>query len=155
MTAAPAAAHRDPVVLSAIAIGGGLGSLIRYELSRQWPAHPGDIPWTTLAINVSGSLLLGMLVVAVTEIWRPHRLLRPALGTGLLGGYTTFSTFAVESRGLLTGDHAGPTLAYLALSVGGGLLAAALGMTAVRRLERPASLTRPHGIADPFDPDQP
>lgn len=43
------------------------------------------VPWTTLAINLPVSLLLGMLVVAVPEIWRPHRLIRPLLGTGVLG----------------------------------------------------------------------
>jgi CrcB protein len=155
VTATPESGHRDAAALAVIAIGGGVGSLLRYEFSRHWPAHAGDLPWTTLAINLSGSLLLGMLIVAVTEIWRPHRLLRPALGTGLLGGYTTFSTFAVESRGLLAGDHAGLAVAYLALSVGGGLVAAALGMTVIRRLERPEFQTRPHSVADPFDPDQP
>lgn len=158
MTAAerPAAAPSpDPTTLPVIALGGGLGSLLRYGLSSVWTTPAGEIPRATLAINVLGSLLLGALIVAVTEIWRPHRLLRPALGTGLLGGFTTFSTFALEARGLAA-DHAPfALLGYLAASVVGGLGAALLGMALMRRLEPRLSIAPLHGTADPLDPDQP
>lgn len=141
----------DRHVLLVIALGGGLGSLARYGLGRAWPDAGHPLPWTTLAINLSGSLLLGMLVIAVTEIWRPHRLLRPLLGTGVLGGFTTFSTFAVQARGLA----AAPAVGYLLLSVLGGLAAAAAGMAVVRRLAPALATTGPHGLIDPFDPDLP
>ena len=126
MAAAPPA---DPRLISVIALGGGLGSLARYGVGELWAVGPGHVPWSTLMINVTGSLLLGMLVVAVTEVWSANRLVRPALGTGVLGGYTTFSTFAVQLRGLPIGVGA----LYLALSLVAGIAAAALGMAFVRR----------------------
>lgn len=136
---------RDRSVLPVIAVGGALGSLARYGLGHAWPDANHELPWTTLSINLLGSLLLGMLVVAVNEIWQPHPLTRPLLGTGVLGGFTTFSTFAVQTRTLA----AGPAIAYLLLSVLGGLLAAAAGMTLLRQLipRRPAA-----GV-EPIDPD--
>jgi CrcB protein len=152
----PAAAWSpDTAALSLIAVGGGLGSLLRYGLSSVWTTPAGEIPRATLAINLLGSLLLGALIVGVTEIWRPHRLVRPALGTGLLGGFTTFSTFAVETRGLAA-DHAPfAMLGYLAVSIVGGLGAALLGMAVMRRLEPRLSIGPLHSTVDPLDPDQP
>ncbi|HEY2042158.1 MAG TPA: CrcB family protein [Jatrophihabitans sp.] len=141
----------DRHAIAAIALGGGLGSLARYGVSRAWPPATGAVPWSTLTINLAGSLLLGMLIVAVTEIWRPHRLLRPFIGTGVLGGFTTFSTFAVEVRGL----PAGNAWLYLALSVLGGLAAAVAGMALIRRLEPRFSIAATHELVDPLDPDQP
>jgi CrcB protein len=139
------------VVVGAVALGGGVGSLARYALSQAWPTGVRGLPWTTLGINVVGSLLLGMLVVALTEIWRPHRLVRPLLGTGVLGGFTTFSTFAVEVRGL-----GAPTAwSYLVLSVLGGIAAAWAGMALVRRMEPRLSPAADHERLDPFDPEQP
>ncbi len=138
---------RDRRLLPVIALGGALGSLARYGLGRAWPDAAHELPWTTLSINLLGSLLLGMLVVAVSELWQPHPLTRPLLGTGVLGGFTTFSTFAMQTRSLATG----PAIAYLLLSVLGGLLAAAAGMALLRQLApgRPAT-----GI-DPVDPELP
>ncbi|MEO7289283.1 MAG: CrcB family protein [Jatrophihabitantaceae bacterium] len=141
----------DAAVLSVVSLGGGLGSLARYGLGRAWPDAAHQLPYTTLAINLTGSLLLGMLVVAVTEIWRPHRLVRPLLGTGILGGYTTFSTFAVQARALPVGW----LLGYLALSVLGGLLAAAGGMSLMRKAEPRLTLAGTHELVDPTDPELP
>ena len=141
MAAAPPA---DLRVISVIALGGGLGSLARYGVGELWAVGDGQVPWSTLTINVTGSLLLGMLVVAVTEVWRAHRLIRPALGTGVLGGYTTFSTFAVQLRGLPI--EVG--VLYLVLSLVGGLAAAALGMAFVRQFADRAA-------GEPLDPDLP
>jgi CrcB protein len=135
----------------AISFGGGLGSVARYGLSRGWPPHPDAVPWSTLTINLLGSFLLGMLVVAVTEVWRPHRLIRPLFGTGVLGGFTTFSTFAVEERGLPSGVGA----AYLLLSVAGGLIAAAAGMSLIRRLEPRFEIAATHELVDDIDPELP
>ena len=118
----------DVRMLAVMAVGGALGSAARYELGLLWFQPAGRLPWTTLLINLLGALLLGMLLVAVTELWRPHRLIRPLLGTGVLGGFTTFSTFALQLR-LLPGPVA---IGYLLLSVFGGLIAAAAGMALVR-----------------------
>lgn len=134
-----------------IALAGGVGSVLRYTLARAVPAATGDFPVATLITNLLGSLLLGALVVAVTEIWRPHRLLRPVLGTGLLGGYTTFSTFAVETRSLALPV----ATAYVAATVVGGLVFAAVGIAAVRRLEPRLQPAPQHEFVDPYDPDLP
>jgi CrcB protein len=134
-----------------IALGGGTGSVARYALGDLFPTSAGTLPWITLAINVLGSFLLGMLVVAVTEIWRPHHLLRPLLGTGVLGEFTTFSTFAVQARTLGFGTSA----TYVALSIGGAVAAAALGMTLVRQLEPRVRIAATHELVDPIDPDLP
>jgi len=95
--------------------------------------------------------LLGALIIAVSEVWRPHRLVRPALGTGLLGGFTTFSTFAVEMRGLALPV----ALAYVLTTVVGGLVLAAAGMAAVRRIEPRLHPALQHELVDPFDPELP
>src|SRR5690348_3940267 len=93
------ASRPEPAVLAVVVLGGAVGSVLRYAISRAVHSPADGFPVATLLINLSGSLLLGALIVAVTEIWRPHHLLRPLLGTGVLGGYTTFSTFALEVRG--------------------------------------------------------
>jgi CrcB protein len=142
----PAPPPSLPTVM-VVTLGGGVGSVLRYGIGNVvHPPHDG-FPIATLLINLSGALLLGALVVAVTEVWRVHPLLRPALGTGLLGGYTTFSTFALETRSL----PAGVAVSYVAATLVGGLLLAALGMAMVRRYARPGE----HGAADPIDPDLP
>jgi CrcB protein len=82
-------------------------------------------------VNLVGSLLLGMLEVAVTEIWRPHPLLRPALVAGVLGGFTTFSTFAVEAVELAQQNRSTAALSYALLSLSLGIGAAALGYALV------------------------
>lgn len=158
-SAEPQTAQRRPAVdshaVAVISIGGGLGSLARYGVGRLWPVPAGSFPAATLAINVLGSLLLGMLVVAVTEVWRPHRLIRPALGTGVLGGFTTFSTFAAEERALLGDGRLGTAAGYLLASVIIGVLAATAGMTLIRRLEPRLRIAPSHEIVDPIDPELP
>jgi CrcB protein len=122
----------DPAVLGAIAIGGALGSEARFALGRALPHAAGSWPTATLLINVSGSLVLAVLMVLLTELTSPHRLLRPFLGVGVLGGYTTFSTAEVDVRQML---HAGRPLlaaAYLLGTVVAALLAAWLGTTLAR-----------------------
>jgi fluoride exporter len=88
--------------LAAIAIGGGLGSVARYLLSQAVPAGHG-FPWAIFGVNVSGCLLLGLLLVYLLEVWPPRRFPRPFLAIGLIGGYTTFSTYAAGVMTLLRG----------------------------------------------------
>jgi CrcB protein len=100
-------------VLGVIAAGGVLGAEARYGLDVLLPRGDG-IPWGTLTSNAVGCLLIGMLMVVVFELTEPHRLVRPFLGIGVLGGFTTFSAYAVETQELLDGGRAGLALSYLA-----------------------------------------
>ncbi len=119
-----------PRLVAAVAVGGAVGALARYGVGVALPTATGTFPMATLLINITGCLLLGMLVGALTR--RPGRspLWRPLLGTGVLGGYTTFSTFAVEADRLVSTDHAGLALGYVAASLFGGLAATAVGLAA-------------------------
>ena len=137
----PSAAGRAPSVaasLALVAAGGCAGTLVRAALERAWPASPGHLPVTTLALNIVGALALGLLLGALGE-GRPR--LRLALGTGVLGGLTTHSTFILESHRLLTsgGDGGHPVLgaAYLVGSMVAGLVAAGLGLWLAGRLRHP------------------
>lgn len=134
-----------------IALGGGVGSMLRYALERAMPSSSGDFPAATLLINLTGSFLLGVFLVIVTEVRHAHPLVRPALGTGLLGGFTTFSTFAMEMRDA----SAGIAIGYGIASLAGGILLALLGMRSIRSLER-GRLSMPDADEiDPLDPDLP
>ena len=139
-------ARRAPsvsVCLALVAAGGCAGTLVRAALERAWPASPGHLPVTTLALNIVGALALGLLLGALGE-GRPR--LRLALGTGVLGGLTTHSTFILESHRLLTssGDGGHPVLgaAYLVGSMVAGLVAAGLGLWLAGRLRRPGRTGR-------------
>lgn len=106
-------ARSHGVVLLVIAIGGGLGAISRYGLA-ELPAGPGEFPVATFLTNVAGCFLIGVLMVLITETFSAHYLVRPFLGVGFLGGFTTFSTYAVETRGLLTPGSIGVAFGYLA-----------------------------------------
>jgi fluoride exporter len=96
----PAFERSELEVLAVVAVGAVVGSIARYAFERSFPAGPGRFPWATFFINLGGSFALPFVVVAAARVWPRARLLRPALGTGLLGGFTTLSTFAVEQQRL-------------------------------------------------------
>jgi CrcB protein len=123
-------------VLMAISAGGVVGALARYGLATAWPHEPAEFAWSTLVTNVSGCLLIGILMVLVTEVWTNQRLLRPFLGVGALGGYTTFSTYIVDIGRAATAGAAGVALAYLVTTLVGALLAVWAGATATAWLVR-------------------
>jgi CrcB protein len=123
-------------VLGVVAAGGVLGALARYGIGLAVPHPPSGFPWATFAINVSGCLLIGVLMVLVTDVWPGHRLLRPFLGTGLLGGYTTFSTYVVDVQHLLAAGAARTALAYLVGTLLAALVAVQIGMAAARWVTR-------------------
>ncbi|MGW4487156.1 fluoride efflux transporter CrcB [Amycolatopsis sp. NPDC004368] len=129
-----AVVRENAPVLAVVGLGGGAGALARYGLAVLVPAQPGHFPWSTFLINVSGCFLIGVLMVAVTEVWRARRLVRPFLGVGILGGYTTFSTYAVEIRGLLASGAVEVAFFYLAGTLVAALLAVAAGMWLARRV---------------------
>lgn len=122
--------HGD--LLAPIAAGGALGSLARWGLTTVLP-HGGDSwPWATFLANVSGCLLLGALMAFVLGPWSTvpfwGRYLRPFLGVGVLGGYTTFSTYELETY-VLVGHAPALAMLYLLASVVSGIGTAWLGLT--------------------------
>ncbi|MFH8888223.1 CrcB family protein [Streptomyces sp. NPDC017949] len=127
---------RGPV-LAAVAAGGVVGACARYAAGLLWPDGPTAFPWTTLWINVLGCALIGVLMALVAEGGRDaHPLLRPFAGTGVLGGFTTFSAYALDVSRLLDVREAGVALAYAGLTVAGALAAVLAGATLTRRAVR-------------------
>ncbi|ANS78790.1 CrcB protein [Serinicoccus hydrothermalis] len=122
---APAPATRHVPTLLAVAVGGGLGAVLRWCLELLLPAGSGW-PWATLVTNVLGSAALGWLVVHDDRHRHPHWL-RPGVGTGLLGGFTTFSTYAVQTALLGRVD---PLVGLVYLVVTAALCVAAAGLGA-------------------------
>lgn len=131
--------RRRGAVLAVIAIGGGIGATARLGLLQAWPPHAGHIPWATFVANVLGSMLIGVVMVVFIEVWPAHRLVRPFLGVGVLGGFTTFSTYAVDIVGLLETDAIGLAYLYLAATLVSALLAVIAGVWLARFATRSAA----------------
>jgi fluoride exporter len=119
--------------LAFVALGGALGAPARYEMSRLIPVSAGGFPWATFWTNVSGSLVLGFILVLIIERFPPSRHLRAFVAVGFLGAYTTYSTFMVESDVLVRDGHAGRAAVYVLASSVVGLAAAWIGMAGARR----------------------
>ncbi|ELP63505.1 fluoride efflux transporter CrcB [Streptomyces turgidiscabies] len=130
----PSVLHGQAPVVAVVAIGGAIGASARYAASLAWPAQTGGFPWTTFWINVVGCAVIGVFMVVITETWAAHRLVRPFFGTGVLGGFTTFSTYAVDIRKLVDHGHPGTGLVYLAATLLAALTAVTLAATATRRV---------------------
>ena len=118
------------------ALGGALGALSRWGIAEAFPASPGGWPWATLLVNLTGCLLIGVLLAVLAAQVPEPAWVRPFLGVGVLGGYTTYSTFAVEVVELVDGGAAVPAAGYVLTSVLGGVAAVALGALAVRSVTR-------------------
>jgi CrcB protein len=121
--------------LAAVSAGGAIGACLRYGVAEQF----GDrwrhlFPLSTLAINLTGSFILAFFLTAIAmrpERWKRWRLF---FATGVLGAYTTFSTFSVETAHLLRDHHWLIATGYIAASLSGGMLAAAAGFLSARRM---------------------
>ncbi len=122
--------HLQPALIGMVVTGGTVGTAIRAALERAVPSDPGGWPWATFVVNITGAFVLGALLEMLIRTgpdsgWR--RRVRLTAGTGLLGGYTTYSTFAVEivegARG--SAPLLGPL--YGLVSVALGVAAAAAG----------------------------
>ncbi|MFI6121710.1 fluoride efflux transporter CrcB [Streptomyces sp. NPDC051064] len=101
-------------VLAAIAAGGAAGATARYAASLAWPTAEDGFPWAVFAVNVVGCALIGVLMVLTAERGRlTHPLVRPFLGVGVLGGFTTFSTYAADVSKLLARQEAVTAMAYM------------------------------------------
>lgn len=114
-----------PLLFLAVALAGGVGAALRYLLDVAVRRRTGErFPWGILAVNLTGALALGILSALPTD-----EALRAILGTGLLGGYTTFSAVAVTTALLAEEGRTRASVAYAAASFVGSVLAAALGLT--------------------------
>ncbi|WP_326821302.1 fluoride efflux transporter FluC [Streptosporangium sp. NBC_01756] len=123
-------------ILGAISAGGVLGALARHGLTVAFPHPPGGFAWATFGINVTGCLLIGVLMVLITETWQAHRLVRPFLGVGVLGGFTTFSTYVVDIGRAAAAGAPRTALVYLAATVAGALAAVYAGTALTRVVTR-------------------
>lgn len=121
--------------LLVIAVGGVLGSLARaaFGLVAAW--DPGAWPWATLSVNVIGSLGIGF-IAASASLRRSHPLIGPFLITGVLGGFTTFSAFALETGLLLESGHLLTAAAYVLATLVVGLLAVRVGVAVAATVAR-------------------
>ena len=117
--------------LLAVFVGGALGTVARYLLDAHNPVPQGNFPWVTLVINLSGSLAIGLLV-PLTEHLAPWA--RPLLVVGFLGGWTTYSTLAVEATLLAKNGDIVTFLADVAATVVGGLALVVVGAGIGRRM---------------------
>ena len=113
-------------------LSGELSGRPRYAISLALPTETGRFPWGTFVINVSGSFVLGFLLIALIEQFPIGRLARPVIGTGFIGAYTTFSTFMVEAVLLVRAGDPGLAVAYLGASLVVGHGAAWVGMLDAR-----------------------
>lgn len=127
--------RRNAGVLGVIAAGGVIGAEARYGLGLVIPS--GELPWGTLIANAAGCLLIGALMAVLLELTAPHRLVRPFLGIGVLGGFTTFSAYAAETHALMDDGRIALALGYLAatpvIAVTFAFAGAALARTVISR----------------------
>jgi fluoride exporter len=123
-------------IAMAVALGGAVGSLARYGLDRAIERRSESVfPWSTLTINVSGCLVIGIVVASLVDRHHVPAWVRAGLVIGVLGGYTTFSTFGQESLDLLEGpNHIGIALTYVVTSVVCGIAAVYVGSRVGRLL---------------------
>ena len=123
-----------PTILAVVAAGGALGAVARHGLDLLIPRDPGEVPWATLTANVAGSFLIGLAAVYLIERRQPSRWAYPFVGTGILGGFTTFSTYAVQARILVGEDEAALAVGYVLGTLALALLAVRVGTVLGRRL---------------------
>jgi len=131
-----ARSRRDAGLLAVVGLGGAAGSLSRYAVEQALPTRHHEFPWSTFGVNISGCLLLGVLMVLVREVWGSGRFARPFLGIGFLGGLTTYSAMMLETRTLGAGSDWLLADAYLAATLTGGLFAVWLGAAGTRLVTR-------------------
>ncbi len=121
-------------MLAAVAAGGFLGALGRYEVGLAWPARPGSFPAATFTINTSGAFLLGLLLTVLLEHFPANRHLRPFACVGVLGAWTTMSTLAAETDMLVRGGHPATAVGYVAATLIAGIAATVAGIGLARHV---------------------
>lgn len=119
------------------ALGGALGALARWGVATALPTAPGSWPWATLLVNLSGCLLIGVLFAVLAARFHDSPWPRPFLAVGVLGGFTTYSAFAVEAVLLTESGAVVAAAGYVVVSVLGGVLAVAAGASLGRLVAGP------------------
>jgi len=118
-----------------VALGGGVGSLLRWGVGKIFASETeGGIPWSTVIINITGAFVIGYLSVLFSIEWhdRYGSFLKSGILTGLLGGYTTFSTMQLDAAKMFRGGSGGKAAGYLIVQVAVGIAAAGLGAALAR-----------------------
>jgi fluoride exporter len=133
-------------IVAVIALGGAFGSAARWGLGEALPHAADEIAWSTVVANVSGGLALGVLMVFVVDVWPPTRYARPFVGVGILGGFTTFSTYMLDTRSLIAEGEAARAVGYVTATLVAGLVAVVVGIVGTRLAvgthRRPSQTTR-------------
>jgi fluoride exporter len=130
-------------MLAVISAGGVLGALARYGLTSAFPSPASGFDWAVFGINASGCFCIGLVIVVLTESRQAHYLIRPFLATGVLGGFTTFSTYIVGvQRALIAGAPRtallyGAVTPVVALAAAWGGIRLAAGITGIARQAAP------------------
>ncbi|RII90652.1 fluoride efflux transporter FluC [Clavibacter californiensis] len=135
--------------LGLVALGGAVGTGIREALALTWPAPAGGIPVTILLINVVGAFVLGALLESLARRGPDEgrrRAIRLLVGTGVLGGFTTYSSLATDAASL-AGSALGLAFAYAGLSLVVGAAASVAGVAAGAAIHRRAAAGRATGAA--------
>lgn len=121
-------------VLAVVAAGGAIGAVGRYGLTVALPHEPTPFPWATFITNTTGCFAIGVLMLVVRDLLPGRPLVRPFLGVGVLGGFTTFSTYTLEIQRMADAGARGAAVAYLAGTVVAALAAVYAGDRATRRV---------------------
>lgn len=134
------ASRIDSRAVAAVTLGGCIGGPLRYLAGEVFPVRSGQIPWTILVVNVLGAALLAVLLAFVLEGVATRPYVREFAGIGILGSFTTFSTWMVQSQTLIDDGRPELAIGYLGASLLLGLLAAvaglALGRSVIARRRR-------------------
>lgn len=122
-----------------VALGGGFGAWLRFLVGRAWvaaigPVRAGDFPYGTLTVNVLGSLLMGLLVGWLARSGSHGEATRLLLAVGVLGGFTTFSSFSLDIISLAERGELGVAAFYIAVSVIAGVMSLLLGLSIIRNV---------------------
>lgn len=117
-----------------VALGGGIGAAGRYGVSLAMPLKPGEWPWATFSINVAGSLLIGVLAGWLSSRGEAAESWRLFLGVGVLGGFTTFSAYSLETLRMIERGEWPAAVLYALGSVAAGLAAVAIGAEIAKRV---------------------
>lgn len=131
-------------VLAAVFAGGCVGGALRYVATSTGDPGLGRFPWATFAVNICGAFVLALVVVIAAEL-APSRYLRPLLGTGFCGAFTTFSSVVVAADQMAAHRHGGLAAGYVAATAASGLAAASLGLVVARALAASRRRARAEG----------
>lgn len=135
-------AGRQWAILAAVSAGGAMGGTARYGVERALPAPENGFPWATFTVNIAGAFVLSIVLVLIVTLGPQRRYLRPFLAIGILGAFTTFSTWMLEVHDLAAADRIGLAGAYLGSSLLAGLAAAGAGLLVARAAVRARTAAR-------------